>query len=243
MGNVYEGKPDARQHDAAQFEGGHAFSRFRPRYRALSPAEVAFHDALKAKAAELEELLERIQPGRYRSLALTSLEEAIMWGVKELTGPGTIQLLTGNEEALTTAQPHAGLAVQAGTMTTLQDSNPHTTAELEALARISHEVNRVWCEHNGDASQVGWTAAPDWQRESARAGVGFHWRNPDASDAASHEAWSETKLAEGWSYGPTKDPANKLHPCLVRFDQLPPEQQFKDRLFRTVCAAGFGRTG
>lgn len=81
MTNVYEGAPDGRQsNDVAE-----PVSRFRPRYRALTDDEKALHDALKAKAVELEALFEQVKPGRYRSLGLTALEEAIMWTVKELT--------------------------------------------------------------------------------------------------------------------------------------------------------------
>ena len=60
-------------------------SRFRPRYRALTDDEKALHDAIKSKAAELESLFEQVKPGRYRSLAFTDLESAVMWVVKELT--------------------------------------------------------------------------------------------------------------------------------------------------------------
>lgn len=80
MANVYEGKPDARQSDDMI-----PVSRFRPRYRALTDDEKALHDAIKAKAAELESLFEQVKPGRYRSLGLTALEESVMWTVKELT--------------------------------------------------------------------------------------------------------------------------------------------------------------
>ncbi len=80
MAHVYEGKPDGRQADTAI-----AVSRFRPRYRALTDDEKALHDALKAKAVELEELYVKVKPGRYSSLAMTSLEESLMWIVKELT--------------------------------------------------------------------------------------------------------------------------------------------------------------
>lgn len=81
MTNVYEGAPDARQSaDIAE-----PVSRFRPRYRALTDDEKSLHDAIKSKASELEELFERVKPGRYRSLGLTSLEESVMWAVKELT--------------------------------------------------------------------------------------------------------------------------------------------------------------
>lgn len=80
MTNVFEGQTDARQSDE-HIET----SRFRPRYRALTDEEKKLHDALKEKAAELETLFEQVKPGRYRSLALTALEESVMWVVKELT--------------------------------------------------------------------------------------------------------------------------------------------------------------
>lgn len=81
MSHVFEGAPDARQSS----DISEPVSRFRPRYRALSDDEKALHDALKSKASELEALFEQVKPGRYRSLGLTALEEAVMWTVKELT--------------------------------------------------------------------------------------------------------------------------------------------------------------
>ena len=81
MAHVYEGTPDARQSDSVSTVS----SRFRPKYRALTDDEKALHDEIKSKAAELETLFERVKPGRYRSLGLTALEEAVMWTVKELT--------------------------------------------------------------------------------------------------------------------------------------------------------------
>ena len=80
MTHVFDGKPDARQSEE-RIE----VSRFRPRYRALDDVEKALHDEIKAKAVELEQLFEKVKPGRYRSLGLTALEEAVMWTVKELT--------------------------------------------------------------------------------------------------------------------------------------------------------------
>jgi hypothetical protein len=80
MTHVFEGKPDARQADTAI-----PVSRFRPRYRALTDDEKALHDALKSKAVEMEELFAQVKPGRYNALAMTSLEQSVMWIVKELT--------------------------------------------------------------------------------------------------------------------------------------------------------------
>lgn len=81
MNNVYAGNTDARQSDSAE----HRVSRFRPTYRALTDDEKKLHDDIKQKAVELEELFEQVGKGRYQSLAFTSLEEAVMWIVKELT--------------------------------------------------------------------------------------------------------------------------------------------------------------
>jgi hypothetical protein len=80
--HVFEGQPDARQ-SASVTE---AVSRFRPRYRALTDEEKAIHDDLKAAFEAVEQQIMRIKGGRYRALALTSLEESCMWAVKELTG-------------------------------------------------------------------------------------------------------------------------------------------------------------
>jgi hypothetical protein len=80
MAHVYEGQPDGRQADTAI-----PVSRFRPKYRALSDDEKVLHDELKNKAAELEALYGKVKAGRYNALAMTSLEQSVMWIVKELT--------------------------------------------------------------------------------------------------------------------------------------------------------------
>jgi hypothetical protein len=81
MAHIFEGNPDGRQSDKVDEK----VSRFRPRYRPLSYDEKALHDKLKEKAAELEVMFNAVKPGRYNSLAMTHLETAIMFIVKELT--------------------------------------------------------------------------------------------------------------------------------------------------------------
>lgn len=80
MPNVFDGPADARQS-----EGAIKVSRFRPRYRQLTEDEKRLHDEIKEKAAEMEALFDTVKPGRYNSLAVTALEQSIMWIVKELT--------------------------------------------------------------------------------------------------------------------------------------------------------------
>lgn len=54
MGDIFEGKTDVRQTDAAELDPAH--SLFRKRYRALTPEEIALHDKIKDKADELAAL-------------------------------------------------------------------------------------------------------------------------------------------------------------------------------------------
>jgi RyR domain len=105
------------------------------------------------------------------------------------------------------------------------------------IARVAHEINRAYCAAIGDNSQPAWADAPDWQKNSAIAGVNMHMANPNATPEDSHKSWLAQKQAEGWTYGPVKDPAKKEHPCFLPYDELPQEQRVKDYLFRGVVHA------
>lgn len=107
-------------------------------------------------------------------------------------------------------------------------------------AILAHEVNRIWCRMLGDFSQPAWPDAPEWQKESALQGVLFHMEHPDAGPSGSHENWRTHKEADGWTWGPVKDPEKKEHPCMVPFSELPLEQQVKDSLFRAVVHSIMG---
>ena len=104
------------------------------------------------------------------------------------------------------------------------------------IARIAHEVNRAYCLSLGDTSQPVWEDAPEWQQLSALNGVKFHLSGEHGPEE-SPEAWLIQKSAEGWKYGPVKDPERKQHPCCVPFEMLPREQQAKDFIFRAVVHA------
>lgn len=106
-----------------------------------------------------------------------------------------------------------------------------------AIARVAHLINAAYCLSLGDASQVAWEDAPEWQQQSSIAGVKMHLDNPDATPEQSHESWLAQKLADGWAYGDVKDAEKKLHPCCRPYAELPPEQKAKDYLFRGVVHA------
>jgi hypothetical protein len=105
---------------------------------------------------------------------------------------------------------------------------------LEQVAQVAHEINKTYCESIGDNTQVSWNDAPQWQKDSAINGVGFHLNNPDATPEASHINWLIEKEEAGWKYGPVKDVEKKEHPCFKPYNELPLDQRTKDYLFRQI---------
>lgn len=109
--------------------------------------------------------------------------------------------------------------------------------DIERIAVVCHEANRVYCLTLGDNSQLTWNDAPDWQRDSIIKGVEFCIANPSAPASANHDAWLEHKASEGWTYDPVKDAVTKTHPCMVSYWLLPVEQRRKDALIKAIVAA------
>lgn len=104
---------------------------------------------------------------------------------------------------------------------------------MDEIAKVCHEVNKAYCESQGDMSQPSWEDAPAWQRESARMGVDLHLSG-EFGPEASHISWMKQKVDDGWTFGPVKDPEAKQHPCIRPFAELPVAQQAKDYIFRQV---------
>ena len=113
--------------------------------------------------------------------------------------------------------------------------------DVTQIARVVHEANRAFCESIGDISQLPWDSAPEWQHNSAIAGVNAHLTAHKhgcyLSSSSTHALWMTKKLSDGWTYGPVKDAEKKEHPCLVSYNQLPIEQHMKDHLFRAIVGA------
>lgn len=59
-----------------------------------------------------------------------------------------------------------------------------------------------------------------------------------------HEVWARTRLEQGWSYGEKRDDAQKHHPCLVPYEDLPENEKTFDRntameTIRLILRLGF----
>jgi hypothetical protein len=109
---------------------------------------------------------------------------------------------------------------------------------VEDIARITHEANRALQLAQADPTipvAPPWDDFPYAEQLPVIEGVG-HALN-GASPRQLHESWRYAKERDGWTYGPVKDSAAKLHPCLVPYDDLPESQQVKDELFSVVVGA------
>lgn len=104
------------------------------------------------------------------------------------------------------------------------------------VARICHEANKALCESQGDKSQKSWNEAEPEFIDSTINAVNFNLANPNAPASANHDSWLAERGANGWKYGKVKDIEAKLHPCFVPYNELPPEQQAKDHLFKAIVA-------
>ena len=62
-----------------------------------------------------------------------------------------------------------------------------------------------------------------------------------------HDVWSLGRINEGWTYGPERNDAEKKHPCLVPYEELPESEKDYDRntvqeTLRLIMKLGFGIT-
>ena len=59
-----------------------------------------------------------------------------------------------------------------------------------------------------------------------------------------HEVWAESRILQGWTYGPERNDALKTHPCLVPYEDLPEVEKAYDRdtavgTLKLICKLGF----
>lgn len=59
-----------------------------------------------------------------------------------------------------------------------------------------------------------------------------------------HENWSAARIAEGWTYGESRDDKNKTTPCLIPYSELPENEKEYDRItalqtLKLIVALGY----
>src|SRR5262245_18484333 len=59
-----------------------------------------------------------------------------------------------------------------------------------------------------------------------------------------HEVWAVKRVADGWTWGPTRNDAAKTNPCLIPYDDLPDSEKSYDRemveqTLKAILALGY----
>ena len=44
-----------------------------------------------------------------------------------------------------------------------------------------------------------------------------------------HDVWAQSRIEQGWTYGPERNDQLKYHPCLVAYEELPDVEKAYDR--------------
>jgi hypothetical protein len=66
-------------------------------------------------------------------------------------------------------------------------------------------------------------------KEEKEAILAVIHQNLDLMAEEEHNGWWDTKRADGYRYGPVKDPVNREHPLMIPYSQLPESEKDKDR--------------
>jgi hypothetical protein len=112
---------------------------------------------------------------------------------------------------------------------------PHLDVPYARLAPIHQEDNRAAARRIPDVfALVGLGLTPEVDARSVK--------KPTAEEIvrsiedrievlaeAEHDGWMAHRAKNGWRYGTPRDDARKLHPLMVPYDKLPPDEKDKDR--------------
>jgi hypothetical protein len=109
--------------------------------------------------------------------------------------------------------------------------------QVERIARAAHAALSGWRAATGQTPPPAWDEAEPWMRESTIASVRWRIANPSAPASAEHERWMKEKRDAGWTHGPVRDDAAKIHPMLVEYEQLSEDERRKDALIIAVIDA------
>ncbi len=102
---------------------------------------------------------------------------------------------------------------------------------VQELAELIHGINLLYTKTAGlPGTTVPWIAVSEGERAKFIAAVEEQIKNPSSSPENSHKRWMKSKKQDGWIFGEFNR-VEKTHPCLANYDELPLEQQIKDKLF------------
>jgi hypothetical protein len=101
------------------------------------------------------------------------------------------------------------------------------------LAKIAHEMNRVYRQLSGDDSVQPWEKATEAQRRGMIFGVVHQLKMPGADTTSLHRGLVKSLTAQGWRQG-EMDAKKGTHPGCQDFKAMPHEYKARTLLFTTL---------
>lgn len=108
--------------------------------------------------------------------------------------------------------------------------------KIEEIAKVVHEACRV-VDASSQKNTPIWSKEKAFKKDRSRQIVSYFLKEGNATPAAIHEFMCARMAEEGWQYGEKKDESKKLHPCMVKFSDLPNECKFKGALVSAIINA------
>jgi len=106
--------------------------------------------------------------------------------------------------------------------------------KLAEVARMVHQTDKAYCESIGDYSNKNWEQAEPADKKRMEDIVQFYTDNPLAMDCSIHNVWIKAMVMDGWVKGDEFNPFTKTHPGIIKFEEIPFEQQVRATIIRRV---------
>ena len=115
----------------------------------------------------------------------------------------------------------------------------------DQLSDEQQEFNRRFADDiNAKLDRIGAIVVPMPLPDPAGERFAFSAAELEQLSRDEHERWTAQRLSDGWTYGPQRDDARKIHDALKPYDELDEPTREKDRdavaqIPATLAAAGF----
>jgi len=110
---------------------------------------------------------------------------------------------------------------------------------VDIIAAICYESFRAWEFSNTQKCEnQEWRNAPEWLRDSYRAGVMYifsnHFEGRITHPFELHAKWVLHRESLGWKLGDKKSFTDKTDPLMIPWEKLGDRQKLKDKLFLSI---------
>ena len=103
------------------------------------------------------------------------------------------------------------------------------------IAEMIHAVTSKIPRMDGSIVE-SWDELDDCSKLSASKAVEMIYSSPKKTAQELHDLWMQLKVDDGWGLG-EYNLADKKHPCIIKFDELPESEKCKDFVWEHLTAA------